>query len=95
MKKGQEYRGIVDELVFPNKGIIHYEDEQNGEKVVVPVTVKGTLPGQEVRFQVNKKRSGKCEARLLEVVKSAEIEDRVPPCKHFGVCGGCTYQSSS
>lgn len=95
MKKGQEYRGIVDELVFPNKGIIHYEDEQNGEKVVVPVTVKGTLPGQEVRFQVNKKRSGKCEARLLEVVKSAEIEDRVPPCKHFGVCGGCTYQSMS
>ena len=60
MKKGQEYIGVVDEITFPNKGIIHYEEEREGEKVIVPVIVKGTRPGQKIRFLVNKKRSGKC-----------------------------------
>ncbi len=92
MKKGQKYVGIVDEVLFPNKGIIHYEDEQNGEKVMVNVTVKGTLPGQKVEFLVNKKRSGKCEGRLLEVLEKSELENRNSLCPHFGVCGGCTYQ---
>ncbi|NLL67619.1 MAG: 23S rRNA (uracil(1939)-C(5))-methyltransferase RlmD [Clostridiaceae bacterium] len=95
MKKGQEYIGVIDELVFPNKGIVHYAEEINGVKTVVPVTIKGTLSGQKVRFQISKKRSGKCEARLVEVLEKSNLEDRVPPCKHFGVCGGCTYQSMS
>ena len=95
MKKGQEYIGAVDEITFPNKGIIHYEEERDGDKVIVPVIVKGTLPGQKVRFLVNKKRSGKCEGRLLEVIEKSELENRTAPCPHFGVCGGCTYQNLS
>ena len=41
---------------------------------------------------VNKKRGGKCEGRLLQVLENApsETADR---CKHFGTCGGCVYQS--
>lgn len=93
MKKGQEYIGIVSEIVFPNKGIVYYEEERNGEKVTVPVIVKGTLPGQQVRFVLSKKRSSKCEGRLLEVMKRAELENQEPPCKYFGTCGGCTYQT--
>lgn len=95
MKKGQEYIGAVDEITFPNKGIIHYEEERDGDKVIVPVIVKGTLPGQKVRFLVNKKRSGKCEGRLLEVIEKSELENRTAHCPHFGVCGGCTYQNLS
>lgn len=92
MKKGQEYTGQVERLQFPNKGIIYYEEEINGEKQKTQVIVKGTLPGQKVRFLVNKKRSGKCEGRLLEVIEKSSLENRIPPCPHFGVCGGCTYQ---
>lgn len=93
MKKGQEYIGTVESIVFPNKGIVNYEDEQNHENV--KVIVKGTLPGQKIRFVVSKKRSGKCEGRLLEVIEKSELEDTVPSCPDFGLCGGCTYQNIS
>lgn len=95
VKKGQEYIGTVSEIVFPNKGIVYYEEERNGEKVTIPVIIKGTLPGQQVRFVLSKKRSSKCEGRLLEVLKYAELENQKPLCKYFGVCGGCTYQTMS
>lgn len=93
MKKGQEYIGTVESIVFPNKGIINYDEEQNKEKT--KVIVKGALPGQKIRFVVSKKRSGKCEGRLLEVIEKSELEDIVPQCPDFGVCGGCTYQNIS
>lgn len=85
MKKGETYEGIVQEIEFPNKGII----EIDGEKVVV----KNALPGQEIRFLINKKRRGKCEGRLLEVLTPSPIETAKKPCPHFGICGGCTYQT--
>ena len=47
MKKGEIYKGIVDAIDFPNKGILWID----GEKVIV----KNVLPGQEIRFAVNKK----------------------------------------
>ena len=61
MKKGEIYEGIVENMDFPNKGNIYIE----GERVIV----KNALPGQKVRFLVNKRRKGKCEGRLLSVEK--------------------------
>lgn len=85
MRKGDTYEGVVERMDFPNKGILHIE----GEKV----TVKNAIPGQRIRFQVNKKRSGKCEARLLEVLERSPLETKEDVCPHFGACGGCLYQS--
>ena len=85
MKKGQEYTAVVDYVNFPNKGIVRVE----GEKIAV----KGVLPGQKVRFQLQKAGAGKKEGRLLEVVSASEREGRVPSCPHFGKCGGCSYQT--
>lgn len=84
MKKGIEYEGIIERTDFPNKGVLYYE----GEKV----TVKGTLPGQKVRFALGKKRSGGSEGKLHEVLEPSPLETRRPPCPHFGQCGGCAYQ---
>ena len=89
MKKGQVYQGIVEKVKFPNKGIVTIEGEE--EKVVV----KGTLPQQKVEFVINKKRKGKCEGRLLQVVEQSPFETREAPCCHFGACGGCSYQTLS
>ena len=91
MKKGETYTGRVQYVDFPNKAAVFTESENsedNGQKVIV----KNSIPGQKVRFMVNKKRSGRCEGRLLEVLENApsETADR---CKHFGTCGGCVYQS--
>lgn len=55
--------------------------------------VKNSLPGQLVRFGVNKARKGKYEGRLLEVVQKSPLEMREAPCKQFGPCGGCSYQT--
>lgn len=85
MKKGQIYTGIVETLEFPNKGIVYIE----GEKAVV----KHALPGQQVRFVINKKRNGRCEGRLLSVEMKSPLETEKNQCPHFGNCGGCLMQS--
>ncbi len=84
MKKGQVYEGIVERVDFPNKGIVKV-----GEDTCV---VKNSLPGQKIRFCVNKVRKGKAEARLLEVLETSSLEVGAP-CSYFGLCGGCTYLS--
>ena len=89
MKKGQEYIGIVEKVDFPNKGTINYVNEDG---TVTKIAVKGAILGQKVRFVISKKRSGKCEGRILEVVEKSVYENRVAPCEHFETCGGCTYQ---
>lgn len=84
MKKGQVYEGLVERVDFPNKGIVKV-----GEETCV---VKNSLPGQNIRFCINKVRKGKAEARLLEVIKKSPLEEGAP-CSYFGLCGGCTYLS--
>ncbi len=86
MKKGQVYEGIVERVDFPGKGIVRV-----GEETAI---VKMCLPGQRIRFSVNKVRRGKTEGRLLEVLETSPLETG-HPCSHFGLCGGCTYLSLS
>lgn len=86
MKKGMEYTGKVVDLSFPNKGKIDC-----GEEGIA--IVKGTIPGQTVKFVVSKKRTGKAIGRLKEVVEKSELENVEPKCPHFGMCGGCAYQT--
>ena len=86
MKKGQVYEGRIETVEFPNKGKIYLPEE---EKTVI---VKNGVPGQKVRFSVNKIRKGKAEGRILEVLEPSEKEIS-PSCPHFGQCGGCTYQN--
>ncbi len=84
MKKGQVYEGLVERVDFPNKGMVRVGDET--------CVVKNSLPGQKIRFCVNKVRKGKAEARLLEVLEHSPLEVGAP-CSYFGLCGGCTYLS--
>lgn len=87
MKKNEFYEGVVSSLIFPNKGLVCVEGEE------VPVTVKNTLPGQKVRFQLKKARKKKPEGNLTEIVRPSPIEKQTPPCPHFSGCGGCSYQT--
>lgn len=85
MKKGDYFEAVVETIEFPNKGVLHID----GERVIV----KNALPGQTIRFVINKKRKGKCEGRLLEVLAPSSLEQTEGTCPHFGICGGCLYQS--
>lgn len=48
MKKGQIYEGIIERVDFPNKGIVFVPEEEQY------VTVKNGIPGQKIRFMINK-----------------------------------------
>ena len=61
----------------------------DGERIVL----KNTIPGQLVQAVVTKKRKGKCEGRVLEVLEKAPAEKTEGTCRHFPDCGGCIYQS--
>ena len=85
MKKGFRGTGIVERVDFPNKGIAVTDD---GDRVIV----KNTIPGQKVEFVVNKVKHQRAEGRLMEVIEKSPLETE-EPCPHFGMCGGCTYQT--
>lgn len=93
MKKGQIRTGVVESLKFPNKAMVRLEPLEEAEYCVV----KGALPGQRVSFVVTKVRKGKGEGRLKEILEKSPLETSSPEagesCKHFGICGGCTYIS--
>ena len=85
MKKGQVFEAVVEGIDFPDKGYCYVEEKK--------VSIKQALPGQKIRFSVKKVRNGKAEGRLLEVLERSFLEREENVCKHFGVCGGCLYQS--
>ena len=68
MKKGQVYEGVIESVEFPNKGIVNVSQEDRC------VIVKNGVPGQKVRFSVNKVKKGKAEGTHLQVIEKAPQE---------------------
>ena len=89
MKKGEMAEGVISYVDFPGKGVILLKDEE--KRVILNEGVEG----QKVRYRVKKKRQNRYEATLEEVIASSPKETRLPACKNFGACGGCTYQRLS
>ncbi len=84
VKKGEIIELKIEDLKFPNRGQSILEDKK--------IIVHNTLPGQEVRIRIKKKRKSKIEGTLLEVITPAPNQIEAP-CPEFGSCGGCTYQN--
>lgn len=56
--------------------------------------VEDALPGETVQVRVLSEKKNFIKARLVKVLKAST--DRVePPCRYYGVCGGCQYQHVS
>ena len=53
--------------------------------------VDGALPGELITFIPGRKRRGKLEARLGEIL-TPSIHRTAPRCQYFGICGGCVLQ---
>jgi tRNA/tmRNA/rRNA uracil-C5-methylase (TrmA/RlmC/RlmD family) len=87
VKKGEILEGIIERVEFPNKGIVKTDEGT--------VIVKNGIPGQKIRFMINKKRKNKAEGRLLETLEKSPLETRKPVCSIFPACGGCMYQTMS
>lgn len=85
MKKGEIYEGTIEQFDFPDKGSLRTETGK--------ITVKHSLPGQKVSVMITKKRGGRCEGKIVEVLERSPLETAEQPCPHFGSCGGCIYQT--
>lgn len=90
-----EKQSVVEKLYAEESQVIEANSSAGNGKI--RVIVKNCIPGQRVRFVINKKRGEKCEGRLLEVVKKSPLETESfnsgKVCGYFGKCGGCVYQS--
>ena len=64
-------------------GIGYYNDTK--------VEVVSAIIGDRVLVQLNKKRKGIIKAKLLKLIKPSKMR-REPVCKHFDICGGCSFQ---
>ncbi|QSX05584.1 23S rRNA (uracil(1939)-C(5))-methyltransferase RlmD [Sedimentibacter sp. zth1] len=84
MRKGDIIQITIENVLFPNKAVGKYED--------YTVIVKNALLGQTVNVKVSKIKKHEIEAKLFEVVKQADFEQEAI-CEHFGICGGCLYQT--
>lgn len=104
MKKGNIYRARIIRTDYPNKGIGELVTDEadmqtdtdnavsglsESDKVITCV-IKDALPEQTVEFRLVKKRAGKAEGRLLNIIHKAPYETD-SPCPHFKSCGGCAY----
>lgn len=73
----------VETMGHDGRGIAHRDG-----KIIF---VEGGLPGERVMAETSFIRKKYEEARVVEVLEASK-DRRVPPCKHFGTCGGCSMQ---
>lgn len=82
----QEHEATVESLSHDGKGICRIEG-----KVIF---VSGALPGELIRFSFRPHKRKHDEGNLIEVLKPSA--DRIEAkCKHYGVCGGCSFMHLS
>ncbi len=82
----------IEKLIYGGDGLARIPasgDERRGKTVFVPYV----LAGEVVEATVVEERKGYMRASLVEVLTPSTARV-VPPCPHFGVCGGCHYQHS-
>ena len=77
MKKGNEYNGVVERVEFGDRGIVVCQ-EPGGENDGKLAVVKNCIEGQKIVFRVRKKRSGKAEGDLVQVVEKSPLETATP-----------------
>lgn len=76
----------IEKIVYGGDGLARTESGA----VFVPLTA----PGERVRVEVLEQRKGFARAKLREVLEPSP-DRRVPPCKYYGICGGCQLQHLS
>lgn len=73
----------IESLDLEGQGIAHHDG-----KVIF---VEGALPGERVLARVGRRKRSYDKARCEQVLRPSS-QRVVPPCPHFGVCGGCVMQ---
>ncbi len=82
--KNQELELEIGSLAFGGRGVARRDG--------FVIFVEGAVPGDRVRAVVTRARRSYAEARTVELLNPSpeRIESE---CRHFGVCGGCSWQT--
>lgn len=75
---------VIESIAAEGKSLAHV----NGKVLFVPFAV----PGDVVDVQVKIKRKGYMEGYITQLREPSKLRIK-PFCKHYGVCGGCKWQS--
>jgi 23S rRNA (uracil1939-C5)-methyltransferase len=82
----QEHEATVESLSHDGKGVCRIDG-----KVIF---ISGALPGERIRFSFRPFKKTYDDGLLIEVLEASP--DRIEPkCKHYGVCGGCSFMHLS
>ncbi len=81
----------VDEIVELKIDSVGFEGKAVARLNGYVIFVAGGVPGDVVRAKVFKRKRDYAEAKVVEIM-SASPHRVDPPCRYFGVCGGCRWQ---
>src|SRR5208282_2194713 len=73
----------IEKLIYGGEGLAHH----NGSTVFVPFVI----PAERVSASPVEQKKKFIRAQVERVLEPSP-ERAIPPCPHFGVCGGCDYQ---
>ncbi len=73
----------IESLSHNGRGVAHVDERA--------VFIDGALPGEQVTFIYTDRKRDYAEGRV-ETVITASDQRVEPPCPHYGICGGCSFQ---
>lgn len=80
---GELHEVTIEKLVYGGDGLAHI----GTQAVFVPCAA----PDDQLRIRVTEVERNYVRAEIAEIISPSPLR-RTPPCKHFGVCGGCQLQ---
>ena len=85
-RAGDIFETEIKDLAFDGKSVGSLDG-----KIVF---LNAGLPGEKVRAAITRVKSKYSYGKVVEILDKSE--DRIEPkCKHFSICGGCTWQDLS
>ena len=84
---------VIENIAAEGKAISHVRLEGDGPETPGRILfVEFAVPGDVVDVRITRKKKNFLEGRIIELKKPSEY--RLEPfCSHFGVCGGCRWQT--
>ena len=86
VEKDKEYIFNIEALGYEGEGIAKIEG--------YPVFIPGALIGEKVKVIITKVKKNFAYGNLLEILEESD-KRRIPDCRSYNVCGGCTAQHLS
>ena len=84
MKQNDELELTITDISEEGKALGKYDGQV--------VFVKGAIPGDVVKTKITYTKKKFTEGKLLEILIPSQFRVNAK-CKHFGICGGCSWQN--